>query len=309
MGSNLAVKIGTIRIMSSGPRPAETTVLSLRVLFERSGGERYGLTLQTFEVVLEQVACKYVPQATPQQKLEFWRDLKLEELALARACAAGHDPAWQAFLMRFREKLYDIARGITKEDSSARDLADSLYADLYGTAERDGRRVSRLNFYMGRGSLEGWLRTVLAQEFVNRYRKQKRLVSLEEQAEDGVQFSAAPAGPISPLDSRLGAALDEALGQLSPEDRLVLASYFLDDRTLTEIGRMIGVHESTISRRLEKLLKGLRKQVLSGLVSRGMNRGQAEEALESDVRYLQVDVTRKLQENRPAAFQQDKGSD
>ena len=295
--------------MSSWPRPAEGTVLSIRLLFERSGGERYGLTLLAFEAVLEQVAVKYVPQATNRQKLEFWRDLKLEELALARACAAGHETAWQAFLTRFREKLYDIARGITKEDSSARDLADSLYADLYGTSERDGRRVSRLNFYMGRGSLEGWLRTVLAQEFVNRYRKQKRLVSLEEQAEDGVQFSAAPVVPLGPLDSRLGAALDEALGQLSGEDRLVLASYYLDNRTLTEIGRMIGVHESTISRRLEKLLKGLRKQVMAGLVSRGMNRGQAEEALEADVRYLQVDVSRKLQENRPAAFQQDKGSD
>jgi RNA polymerase sigma-70 factor (ECF subfamily) len=280
------------------------------VLFEKSGGERYGLTLQAFGVVLEQVAVKYVPQASQQQKLEFWRDLKLEELALARACAAGHDAAWQAFLTRFREKLYDIARGITKEDSSARDLADSLYADLYGTSEKDGRRVSRLNFYMGRGSLEGWLRTVLAQEFVNRYRKTKRLVSLEEQAEEGVQFSASPSSqPSSPLDSRLGASLDEALGLLSGEDRLVLASYYLDDRTLTEIGRMVGVHESTISRRLEKLLKGLRKQVLAGLVSRGMNRVQAEEALDADVRYLQVDVTRKLQENRPAAFQQDKGSD
>jgi RNA polymerase sigma-70 factor, ECF subfamily len=296
--------------MSSGPRPAEANALSLRILFEKSGGERYGLTLQAFGVVLEQVAVKYVPQASQQQKLEFWRDLKLEELALARACAAGHDAAWQAFLTRFREKLYDIARGITKEDSSARDLADSLYADLYGTSEKEGRRVSRLNFYMGRGSLEGWLRTVLAQEFVNRYRKTKRLVSLEEQAEEGVQFSAAPSSsPVSPLDSRLGAALDEALGLLSGEDRLVLASYYLDDRTLTEIGRMVGVHESTISRRLEKLLKGLRKQVLAGLVSRGMNRVQAEETLEADVRYLQVDVTRKLQENRPAAFQQDKGSD
>src|ERR1700730_13441614 len=214
--------------MSSGPRPAEASALSLRVLFEKSGGERYGLTLQAFGVVLEQVAVKYVPQASPQQRLECWRDLKLEELALARACAAGHDAAWQVFLTRYREKLYDIARGITKEDSSARDLADSLYADLYGTAERDGKRVSRLNFYMGRGSLEGWLRTVLAQEFVNRYRKTKRLVSLEEQAEEGVQFSAAPSSePTSPLDSRLGAALDEALGQLAEQVCLVVAWYYL----------------------------------------------------------------------------------
>ncbi|HZU30666.1 MAG TPA: sigma-70 family RNA polymerase sigma factor, partial [Candidatus Angelobacter sp.] len=274
--------------MSSGPRPAEA--ISVRALFEKSGAERYGLTLQAFEIILDQVAGKYLPGATAQRKLEFWGELRLEELALARGCAAGHDSAWQVFLTRFREKLYDIARGITKEDSSARDLADSLYADLYGTTEREGRRVSRLNFYMGRGSLEGWLRTVLAQEFVNRYRKTKRLVSLEEQAEDGVQFSAAEPSPASPLDHRLGAALDEALARLSGEDRMVLASYYLDNRTLTEIGRMIGVHESTVSRRLEKLLKGVRKQVLAGLISRGMNRGQAEEALEADVRYLQVDV-------------------
>ncbi len=295
--------------MSSGPRPAGGTTVSVRALFERSGGERYGLTLQTFEIILEQVANKYLPGANTRQKLDFWRDLKLEELVLARACAAGHDAAWHAFLTRFREKLYDIARGITKEDSSGRDLADSLYADLYGTSERDGRRVSRLNFYMGRGSLEGWLRTVLAQEFVNRYRKQKRLVSLEEQAEEGVQFSAAEPGPSTAVDSRLAAALDEALGKLEGEDRLVLASYYLDHRTLTEIGRMIGVHESTISRRLERLLKSLRKQVMAGLVQRGMNRTQAEETLEADVRYLQIDISKKLQENRSAAFQQNKGSD
>src|SRR5246127_3222670 len=195
--------------MSSGPRPAEA--ISVRALFEKSGADRYGLTLQTFEIALQQVADKYVPGATHQRKLEFWGELRLEELALARGCAAGHDAAWQAFLLRFREKLYDIARGITKEDSSARDLADSLYADLYGTSEREGRRVSRLNFYMGRGSLEGWLRTVLAQEFVNRYRKTKRLVSLEEQAEEGVQFSATETFSTGPTDGRLGAAVDDAL--------------------------------------------------------------------------------------------------
>src|SRR5947209_14816335 len=83
-------------------------------------------------------------------------------------------------------------------------------------------------------------------------------------------------------DGRLSSATDEALKQLSAEDRLILAAYYLDKRTLTEIGKIVGVHESTVSRRLEKLLKALRKQVLMGLQSRGMNRGQAEEALRSE---------------------------
>jgi RNA polymerase sigma-70 factor, ECF subfamily len=294
--------------MSSGPSPVETIALAIRDLFDKSGAHKYGLDFEEFEAILDQVSCKYIPAATDQQKIRFWRELKLEELVLSRGCANGQEYAWEVFLTRYREKLYDIARGVTKEDGSARELADSIYGDLYGTSERDGHRVSRLNFYMGRGSLEGWLRTVILQEFVNRYRKQKKLVSLDEQEEEGVQFSAANPAPVGPLDKRLGDAVDEALSQLAPDDRLVLASYYLDDRTLTEIGKVLGVHESTISRRLEKLLKVVRKQVLAGLVARGMNRSQAEEALESDVRYLQVDVTKKLQENRPAAFQPDKGS-
>ncbi|PYP82228.1 MAG: hypothetical protein DMG65_26775 [Candidatus Angelobacter sp. Gp1-AA117] len=70
----------------------------LRELFEKSGGGRYGLTTATFEVVLEQVAVKYAPGCTQQQKLQLWRELRLEELALARGCAAGHEYAWQEFL-------------------------------------------------------------------------------------------------------------------------------------------------------------------------------------------------------------------
>jgi len=295
--------------MSVGSKAAEAVKPAIRGLFEKSQASRYGLTEATFLVVLEQVAAKYAPGATLHQKLDLWQTLKLEELALTRGCVNGHELAWQEFLTRYREKLYDIARGITKEDSSGRELADSLYADLYGLSEREGRRISRLSFYMGRGSLEGWLRTVVAQEFVNRYRKQKRLVSLEEETEEGVQFASNESFSTGSVDGRLGQATDAALDQLPAEDRLILAGYYLDNRTLTEIGRMLGVHESTISRRLEKLLKMLRKHVVAGLQARGMNRDQAEEALEVDVRCLAVDVRRRLQETRSQAFQEDKGSD
>jgi RNA polymerase sigma-70 factor (ECF subfamily) len=66
---------------------------------------------------------------------------------------------------------------------------------------------------------------------------------------------------------------------------------------------MLGVHESTISRKLDKLAKLLRKQILAGLVRRGMSRRQAEEALEVDVRDLQVDIRRSLtQDSAHAAF-------
>jgi RNA polymerase sigma-70 factor, ECF subfamily len=89
------------------------------------------------------------------------------------------------------------------------------------------------------------------------------------------------------------------LAALSSEDRLVLAAYFLDGRTLADIARMLGVHESTISRKLDKLAKSLRKHILAGLTRRGLSRRQAEEALDVDVRDLQLDIRRSLAQESP----------
>jgi RNA polymerase sigma-70 factor (ECF subfamily) len=267
----------------------------VRELYQKSGSEKFGLDQQGFAVIVSKVGEKYLaPNTTPAEIRNFYLSLKVEELALAHACARGNDRAWETFLLRYREKLYDMALQIAREASGARELADSLYADLYGVNTRGAERTSKLASYTGRGSLEGWLRTVMAQEHVNRYRRQKRLVSLDEESEEGNQFAAPDPQPTPLADSRIESATDEALSTLSPEDQFVLAAYYIDGRTLAEIARMLHVHESTISRKLDKLAKSLRKQVLSGLSRRGMTRRQALEALEVDVRDLRVDIRKKL---------------
>jgi len=268
-------------------------------LYARAGCREIGLTHESFATILAEVGAKHAAGLSQGEIRSFFLSLRIDELALARACAAGYEMAWELFLTRYREKLYLSALRIVREDSAAHDLADTLYADLYGTTTRDGQRVSKLASYMGRGSLEGWLRTVLAQEYVNRYRKTKRLVSLDEESEDGVQFQAPDPEPIPSSDSRLSRATDQALGMLPAEDRLILSAYFLDGRTLAEIARMLGVHESTISRKLDKLAKSLRKQIITALTRGGMSRRQAEEALEVDVRDLQVDIRRSLAQEQP----------
>ena len=273
-------------------------------LHAKGGCEKIGLTRESFAVILCEVGSKHATAATSETEIRtFFLSLRVDELALARACAAGVNSAWEIFLTKFREKLYLSALRIAREDSAARELADTLYADLYGTNTRDGQRVSKLASYTGRGSLEGWLRTVLAQEYVNRYRRTKRLVSLDEESEEGIQFRAPEPEPVPAADQRLGQATDEALAFLSGEDRMVLGAYYLDGRTLAEIARMLAVHESTISRKLDKLAKSLRKQIVAALGRRGMSRRQAEEALEVDVRDLQLDIRRSLaQDSLPPAF-------
>jgi len=289
--------------LAAAPPGLEAT---LAALYQKSRGVEFGISAEVFSTILLEIGSKQSPGASATQLRELYLSLRVEELALARACAAGNERAWEAFLTRYREKLYEVAGYIAKESSAARELADSLYADLYGTSLRDGQRVSKLNSYNGRGSLEGWLRTVMAQEYVNRYRRTRRLVSLEEETEEGAQFASKQPESDAAVDPRVEAATDASLAALPAEDRYILAAYFLDDRTLAEIARTLRVHESTISRKLDKLCKSLRKNILGDLRQRGMSRRQAEEALDVDVRDLRLNLRQRLQESRPGAFSEKK---
>src|SRR5450432_890203 len=303
--------MSTNSVIQSAPALASALQPHSEALCTQSRCAEWGIPPVAFEQILLSVAAKYLPETTQAaDAATFFKSLKVEELALARGCAAGHERAWEVFLTRYREKLFEMALGIAREAATARELADSLYADLYGIHSR-GERVSKLASYTGRGSLEGWLRTVLAQEFVNRYRKQRRTTSLDEEIEQGRQFTAQPqevtaagAGLADPpIDPRLDQSITSVLDSLTSEDRYVLASYFLDGRTLAEVARTLGVNESTISRRVDKLARGLRKQILSELGRRGMTRRQAEEALDADVRDLRVDLRARLtQECRAGTF-------
>jgi len=273
-------------------------------LYERSGAAAYGVSAEQFATILNEILAKYLlmnsAHASAEEKADFCAVLRVEELVLARACAAGNERAWQDFISRYRQKLHSMALHITRDGAHAAELADSLFADLYGVNVRAGVRRPKLVSYTGRGSLEGWLRTVMAQEFINRYRKQKRTVSLEEQTEEGMQFAAAVPEPVCASDQRLEAATDEALAELSSEDRFTLASYYLDGRTLAEIARTLGLHESSVSRRLDRLSTGLRKRILAGLRARGMSHAQATEALETDVRDIQLNLRSRLAQDSGA---------
>ncbi len=281
-------------------------------LYERSGAAAYGMSTEQFAAILDEILGKYLSlnsapnsasesgHAWTKQKTDFCAGLRVEELALARSCAAGNERAWQDFIDRYRQKLHHMALHITRDAAHGEELADSLFADLYGVNARNDARSSKLLSYSGRGSLEGWLRTVMAQEFINRYRKQKRTVSLEEQTEVGAQFAAAVPEATPAPDQRLEAATDEALAELLPEDRFTLASYYLDGRTLAEIARTLGLHESSVSRRLDRLATGLRKRILAGLRSRGMSHAQAAEALETDVRDIRLNLRSRLTQDSGA---------
>ena len=102
------------------------------------------------------------------------------DLDLARLCADGDEHAWERFVREYRPLLYRAADALDRTHG-AREIADSLYAELYGVNGKTGTRQSLFRYYEGRSSLATWLRAVLAQRYVDRLRTQRRVEPLPDE--------------------------------------------------------------------------------------------------------------------------------
>jgi RNA polymerase sigma-70 factor (ECF subfamily) len=241
--------------------------------------------------------------AGAQEQAAFFRAIKLVDLVLAAACAEGHERAWEHFMENYGAQLTRAAIAISGSETVGRDLADAFYAELYGLKSREGQRKCPLESYRGRGSLLGWLRTTLAQRFVDHYRRTFREEALDEDYHDSATVADLPE-----LDPAVGAtlrtAIQEVLSDQPAEERFILAAYYLDGRTLAEIGQLLRVHEATVSRRLKRATESVRKGILKNLEKKGMSRRAAEEALGTDPRDLALgaDLKKLLQHSSAETF-------
>jgi len=254
-------------------RPLEGRAPLVDWLYAQSQSGRWGLSREGFSAALERSAKKRCISGNVNlhQLEEFLSALHLEDLALACACAEGCEAAWEHFFATYRPYLRAAAAAILRCNSSsaeACELADSLFADLYGLADGKGNARSLFRYFHGRSSLKTWLRAVLAQRHIDAIRAGRRFEELgEDDAQDSRQL--APSGPqLHPGDPHrerylalFGRALSEALAKLEPQERERLRLYYGEEKTLAEIGRLLGEHESSVSRHLDRVRRDLRGAV------------------------------------------------
>lgn len=249
-------------------------------------------------------------QNTPVSEItKFVDELQADDLCLIVACEQGHEEAWSELVARFTPTVKSAARSATSNEDAAEDLAQSIWAELYGLRNRkDGRPASKLAYYSGRGSLAGWLRAVVGQLAVDSYRKLSRLVQTEEDAEldrlvrdnsvaGGLEATTAviqnPEQTISNrfAESDLREALEKAMLALTAEDRLLVKLYYFDNLRLREAGAVLGVHEATASRRLARVHADLRKCVSEILINeKGWTKSETESAFAEVAQHLDADL-------------------
>ena len=248
--------------------------------------------------------------ASAREIKDFIDGLQADDLCLILACERGDESAWSALVERFTPTVRSAARSASSNEDAAEDLAQSIWAELYGLRiGKDGKRSSKLAYYSGRGSLAGWLRAVVGQLAVDTYRKQSRLVQAEEDTdldriaselpsmhEGQAVITASVKNPEQVISNRFAEsemqqAFNAAVDGLTAEDRLLVKLYYVDELRLREAGAVLGVHEATASRRLTRIHSDLRKRVSQILMEdKGWTKSETERSFSEVAQHLDADL-------------------
>jgi len=256
----------------------------------------YGISSEQLKDSLCRTVRRFLQNSSSEQPTtveinEFLRQIQADDLFLALACSHGNERAWWEFDQQHRSYLERVSRHLARTDIDAQEVVDSVYVELYGTRVVDGERVSKFATYSGRGSLRGWLRTVIWHSLVDLHRASHDEVSLDEMTEtvgEGsahANFAEINLGGESEMIDQLTKdryrkatllAIENAFAKLDDHEKLLLLYYHVENMKLREIARLVEnsgsplrgwfqrksanretnpesrIHESTIMRWLEK---------------------------------------------------------
>jgi RNA polymerase sigma-70 factor, ECF subfamily len=197
--------------------------------------------------------------------IRFLDSLHVADLALAIGCRDGDADAWRHLVSTYRAPVDAFARAVFGNSSRANEIADSLWADLYGLRSSDGHRRSPLEHYGGRSSLMSWMRVVVTRLEADQWRATRRMEPLDDERDGNSGVFENGTAPTDPDRARLigalGRSLYEAFNALSTDDRLRLSYYYVQDLTLAQTAALLGEHESSASRNLARTRTAIRDHV------------------------------------------------
>jgi RNA polymerase sigma-70 factor (ECF subfamily) len=173
--------------------------------------------------------------------------LALPDLYLAFACASGHPAAIGTFE---RSLLHAVDRLLGRKrvgDAEREELEQSVrHHLLIGESGRN----ARISLYSGQAPLGAWLAVVTTRLFQQWKRSQKNEGDVDEL--DVASPTMDPELRLIKTEHKrqFEAVFAEVLAALGAEERTLLRLYFADGLTIYEIGELLAVHPSTVSRRL-----------------------------------------------------------
>ena len=258
-----------------------------------------GLERESYSNRVHAIVEKYLGTDPPDNAAaDFVKALHGRDLYLATACAQEslgmtgaarssglqyRGIAWKTLELNYRGFISDLTRFFFRKSFVAQDIADNILADLF-FPDRTG--TSRIVSYDGRSSLNTWLRVVVCNQAIN----VKRRNSYSQTIETIPEIPDFPAWKkvdqivrLRRYETPFRKALAAACIHLPPRDRLLLLWRYQEGLRLGQIAQILGIHQSNVTRQLDRVTSRFRNHVISLLrKEHGLSRRAIQECL-SDI--------------------------
>jgi RNA polymerase sigma factor (sigma-70 family) len=162
----------------------------------------------------------------------------------------GNDDAFRELVLRHTDLIYSAALRQVASSDLARDVTQSVFTDL---ARKARSLATTLNQDT---SILGWLYRSARFAALNQLRDERLRQIRERQA---MEYLSPPPGPEAEWE-RVYPVLDEAMTDLSEEDRGALLLRFFKNRNFHAIGESLGISEDTAQKRVSRALEKLRAE-------------------------------------------------
>ncbi|CAN5567259.1 hypothetical protein BH18ACI3_BH18ACI3_20080 [soil metagenome] len=274
---------------------------SVDEMFARCGenAPNFGVTAERFKASVNRSLLRFAAAlpapATNKETLEFLSLLQADDLFIALACADGNERAWWEFDQQYRGYLERLSRHLAKTDVDAQEVVDCVYVELYGTRFVDGERVSKFATYSGRGTLRGWLRTVIWHTLVDMHRASHDEVSLDEMTENAGEGAVhanlanpVPSGDAEAVDqvarnryrTATSRSIEAAFASLDEHEKLLLLYYHVEQLKLREIARLVENEDSPLrswfQRKLQSRTDNPKGRIHESTVMRWLDKSYAK---------------------------------
>lgn len=222
--------------------------------------------------------------------IETLRGLHAADLYLADACARRVPEALAVFATKHLSRIDSHLKGFRGSplaaDDVRRELEDIL---LFGR----GATAPRIGQYDGRGPLDGFVAAVtrnVARTFLRRTTRE-RTRELQSGDQPAVSGESAKRLVASRYEAAIGEAVRAGLSSLDRRSRNIVRLHLSEGVTLTQIARMLSVHQSTVSRGLDAAVRHLYSEIRKRLREA---HGLSDAEMESIVRDLRSQVSFSL---------------
>ena len=199
-----------------------------------------------------------IPLTLPKQR-KGKRLLSLSENQLIESAQAGDREAFSSLAQRFERRVYTLALYYTRDAADAEDLAQEVWLKAYRA----------LPSFRGEASFYTWLRHIMANAFLN-HRRVGRLdqsASFDEETggaadESGERVRNQSHRVEEEYDQKmLVEKVVRALGELTPQQRLIFLLKHREGMTYEEIAKTFGCSAGTVKKALFRAVIKLRQQL------------------------------------------------